>query len=81
MTPDLDDVDWAMGELFQLIQEAKDSGSVPWHLDWDLFWACMRVVYAQDHSEQRPLIRMLLDSIGERPAIARYFAHAYARPR
>ncbi len=80
MTPDLDDVDWAMGELFELIQVAKDCQSVPWRIDWDLYWACMRVVYAQEHSEQRKLIRMLLESIGQRPFF-RFYADAYARAR
>ena len=79
MTPAPDDLDWAMGELFHLIAQAKELNSVAWRVDWDWFWACMRVVYAQDQLEQQRLLRMLTQAIGKRSEVFRFFADAYAR--
>ena len=81
MIPAPDDIDWAMGELLHLIGRATDLGTVPWHLDHDWYWACMRAVYAQEPEEQARLIRMLLDARSERAATVRYSANDYARAR
>lgn len=79
MTPEPDDVDWAMGELFELIDRAHAAGTTPWRLDWDHYWVCMRVVYAQDAIEQRRLIRILWETLDRRYARSLYSSHAYAR--
>lgn len=81
MSPDVDDVDWAMGELFELFARAHAAGASPWRLDWDWYWACMRVVYAQEPEEYRLLIGTLCGIVEKHHTQLFYSADAYARTR
>lgn len=63
----LDDLDWALGELLQLIATARLFRTTPLALDRSLFLECLAVVNAQ-HLQTRLHIYQILncDQYGER---------------
>ena len=60
---DIDDIDWAMGELLQMIGEAKRARCWPHAYNPLLFYRCMHVIGRQPLDERLACMQIVRDAV------------------